>query len=238
MNKKTINRFIFWRTDFVGIAMIISGIIFMLNNFNLITIQNILPKDFIISRILGVLFIMIGIIFLFFQGAGGKLFWLWLPSGFFLTIGFDILIIGINNLFNIDSSIAFSLGIGLTFLTIFLFRKKHWWALIPSGISFGFVTWIILMKSQSIIGYHPVVLIFYLSLSFLTIFIFSVQKQKKKWALLTGAILFAISLLYFLIILIYKNKLLLSIILIILGFGILIFLGIMEILKRKKMKSV
>ncbi len=238
MEKKSNNRFIFWRTDFVGAAMIISGILFLLNNFNLITIQNILPRDFIISRILGVLFIIVGIVFLFFQGAGGRLFWLWIPAGFFFTIGLDILIIGINNLFNIDSGTMLSTGIGITFLIIFLSRNKHWWSLIPAGIFFGFATWIIMIKNLSIIGFHPIILIFYLGMSFLTIFWFSVQKQKKKWALLTGAIITAISLLYFIVILIYKNKLLLSIILLIIGIGMLIFLGILEIVKRKKINSV
>ena len=218
--------------------MIISGIIFLLNNFNLITIQDILPRDFIISRILGVLFIIIGIVFLFFQGAGGRLFWLWIPAGFFFTIGLDILIIGINNLLNIDSGTMLSTGIGITFLTIFLSRNKHWWSLIPAGIFFGFATWIIMIKSQSIIGFHPIILIFYLGMSFITIFLFSVQKQRKKWALLTGTIITAISLLYFIVILIYRNKLLLSIVLLIIGIGMLIILGILEITKRKKINSV
>jgi hypothetical protein len=238
MEKKTNNRFIFWRTDFVGIAMIISGIIFLLNNFNIIRMQNVLPSEFIISRILGILFVISGIIFLFFQGAGGRLFWLWLPAGFLFTIGLDILIIGINNIFTPDSGIVFSIGIGLTFLLIFLFRKKHWWSLIPAGISLGFAIWIILIKNNSYIGYHPIILIFNLGITFIIIYIYSVQKIKKKWALITGSIITVVSLMYFVIILIYKNRFLLSIILIILGAGILIFLLIMEILKRRKLDSV
>lgn len=238
MDRRSNNRFIFWRTDFVGVAMIISGIIFLLNNFNIITMQNVLPKTFIISRILGILFMIAGIVFLFFQGAGGGLFWLWLPAGFLFTIGLDILIIGINNFFAVYSGIVFTIGTGLTFLVVFLFRRKHWWALIPSGLSFGFTAWIILLINNSIIGYHPVILIVSLGISFMTIYLLSVQKQKKKWSLITGCINIIISLLYFIVILIYKNKFLLSFILIFLGIGILIYIGLIEMLKRRKIKSV
>ena len=59
-------RYLFWRTDFVGIAMIVSGLFFLLVNFKLIP-----ASDFVLPRVLGILFIMIGLIFLFFSGADG-----------------------------------------------------------------------------------------------------------------------------------------------------------------------
>ena len=58
-------RFLFWRTDFVGIAMIVSGAFFLMVNFSLIP-----ASGFVLPRVLGILFIMIGLIFLFFPGAG------------------------------------------------------------------------------------------------------------------------------------------------------------------------
>ena len=45
--------------------MIVSGVFFLLVNFKLIP-----ASDFVVPRVLGILFIMIGLIFLFFSGRG------------------------------------------------------------------------------------------------------------------------------------------------------------------------
>ncbi|HYW82018.1 MAG TPA: hypothetical protein VFB30_02105, partial [Spirochaetia bacterium] len=75
-------RILFWRTDFVGFAMIVSGLFFLLVNFKLIP-----ASEFVVPRVLGILFIMIGLIFLFFSGAGRWLTWFVIPAGAFLTVG-------------------------------------------------------------------------------------------------------------------------------------------------------
>ncbi len=148
-------RFLFWRTDFVGVAMIVSGLFFLLVNFKLIP-----ASDFVLPRVLGILFIMVGLIFLFFSGAGRWLTWFVIPAGAFLTLGIVTLVFGWNRFFSLDSASLFSLGFGLTFLALFCIRRGHWWVLIPSGVFIGLAIGVEIGAGFPIIGWHPVAALF------------------------------------------------------------------------------
>src|SRR5512136_185582 len=97
-------RNLFWRTDFVGIAMIVCGAFFLLVNFRLVP-----ASGFVLPRVLGILFIMIGLIFLFFSGGRRCLTWFIIPAGAFLTVGIVTLVFGWNRFFSVDSASLFSL---------------------------------------------------------------------------------------------------------------------------------
>jgi hypothetical protein len=186
-------RFLFWRTDFVGFAMIVSGLFFLLVNFKLIPVS-----EFVLPRVLGILFVMIGLIFLFFSGAGRWLTWFVIPAGAFLTLGIVTLVFGWNRFFSLDSASLFSLGFGLTFVTLFFFRRGHWWVLIPSGLFIGLSIWVEMGSRYPVVGWHPVAPAFFLGIAFLIIWLYSVQKQRMRWSLLVGALIVSTSFLYLL----------------------------------------
>lgn len=187
------SRFLFWRTDFVGIAMIVAGVLFLLVNFGLIP-----AADFVLPRVLGILFIVGGLIFLFFTGAGRWLVWFVIPAGILLTSGIVILILGLNRIASPASACLFSLGLGLTFLAVFLSRLNHWWALIPAGLFTGISAWVLAGRRFAVIGWHPVPVLFFLGAAFLAIYAASWQKGRMRWSLLTGCIVAAAALLYLL----------------------------------------
>ncbi len=191
--RETGSRFLFWRTDFVGIAMVLSGLFFLLVNFKLIP-----ASDFVLPRVLGILFFMIGLIFLFFSGAGKWLVWFVIPAGAFLTLGIVTLVFGWNRFFSADSASLFSLGFGLTFLTLFYFRRGHWWVLIPSGLFIGMALWVEMGSRFPVIGWHPVAPLLCLGISFFLIWLYSVQKQRMRWCLLVGSLVVSASFLYLL----------------------------------------
>ena len=201
-------RVLFWRTDFVGIAMVVTGAFFLLVNFKVIP-----ASDFVVPRVLGILFMMIGLIFLFFSGAGRWLTWFVIPAGAFLTVGIVTLIFGWNRFFSPDSASLFSLGFGLTFLTLFYFRRGHWWVLIPSGVFIGQSVWVEMVTRLPVIGWHPIAPLFFLGISFLVIWLYSVQKQRMRWSLLVGALVVSGSLLYLLGILLARWSILWPVIL-------------------------
>ena len=205
-------RFLFWRTDFVGFAMIMSGLFFLLVNFKLIPVS-----DFVLPRVLGILFVMIGLIFLFFSGAGRWLTWFVIPAGAFLTVGIVTLVFGWNRFFSFDSASLFSLGFGLTFLTLFSFRRGHWWMLIPTGVFIGLAIWVEMGSRSPVIGWHPVAPILCLGIAFLVIWMYAVQKRRMWWSLLVGALVVTASFLYLLGILLARWSILWPVVLLLAG---------------------
>lgn len=205
-------RFLFWRTDFVGIAMIVSGIFFLLVNFELIPVS-----AFVLPRILGILFIVVGLVFLFLSGAGSWMSWFIIPAGELLTCGIVTLVLGLNRIFSLDSAALFALGLGLSFLTLFYSLRSHWWILIPSGFSIGLAAWIVAGSHYPLIGWHPVPALFCLGIAFVVIYLYSVQRRRMRWSLLVGFIIISASFLYLLGILLARWSLLWPIVLLLAG---------------------
>ena len=216
-------RFLFWRTDFVGVAMIVSGVFFLLVNFKLIP-----ASDFVPPRVLGILFIMVGLIFLFFSGAGRWLTWFVIPAGAFFTVGIVTLVFGWNRFFSLDSASLFSLGFGLTFLALFWYRHGHWWVLIPSGAFVGIAAGVEIGGRLPIIGWHPVAELFCLGISFLVIWLYSVQKKRMRWSLIVGSLIVSISFLYLLGILLARWSILWPIALLLAGLLIPLLIVIVD----------
>jgi len=192
--------------------MVITGVFFLLVNFKVIP-----SSDFVVPRVLGILFAMIGLIFLFFSGAGRWLTWFVVPAGAFLTLGLITLVFGWNRFFSADAASLFSLGFGLTFLTLFYFRRGYWWVLIPSGVFFGLSVWVEMVIRLPVIGWHPVAPVLFLGISFLVIWLYSVQKQRMRWSLLAGALIVSASFLYLLGILLARWSILWPVILLLAG---------------------
>lgn len=220
-------RFLFWRTDFVGVAMVVSGLFFLLINFKAIPVS-----DFVVPRVMGVLFILGGLIFAFFTGAGGGLSWFVIPSGVLFTTGVVALILGTHMFFSLQSAVIFSIGFGLTFLSVFMTRKNHWWALIPACTFFGLAGWTALVMNVPVLGYHPVFLIFSIGAAFLAIYLNSFQKTMMRWSLLTGCLIVSASVCYLIVILLANWSVLWPIVLILIG--LLVPVGILFVERRSR----
>jgi hypothetical protein len=205
-------RFLFWRTDFVGIAMVVSGLFFLLINFKLIP-----ASDFVLARVLGILFIMAGLLFLFFSGAGRWLSWFVIPAGAFLTVGILTLVFGWNRFFSLDSAAFLALGFGLTFLALFYFRRGHWWVLIPTGTFIGCAVWIVMGNHFPVFGWHPIMPLACLGISFLLIWLYSVQKRRMRWSLIVGLVIVAAAFLYLMGVLLTRWSILWPILLLLAG---------------------
>jgi hypothetical protein len=205
-------RFLFWRTDFVGVAMIVSGLFFLLVNFKLIP-----ASGFVLPRVLGILFIMIGLIFTFLSGAGSWMSWFVIPAGELMTCGIVTLVMGLNRIFSLDAAAFFALGLGLSFLILFYSLRSHWWMLLPSGFSVGTAAWILAAGHSPVIGWHPVLALLFLGTAFLVIYLYSVQRRRMRWSLLVGFIIVSASLLYLLGILLARWSILWPVVLLLAG---------------------
>jgi hypothetical protein len=205
-------RFLFWRTEFVGFAMIVSGVFFLLVNFNVIP-----ASDFVLPRVLGILFVMAGLIFLFFTGAGGGLSWFIIPAGILITGGVVTLILGASMFISLASACLLSLGLGMTFLSVFLSRRNHWWALVPAGACIGVSGWVAGGWAVPLLRPHPVILVFAIGLSFLAIYLYSVQKRRMRWSLFVGLIIVLVSFSYLLVLLLSRWSMLWPVVLLLIG---------------------
>jgi len=183
--------------------MMICGLFFLLVNFNLVPVS-----AFVLSRALGILFITVGLVFLFFQGAGGGLFWFVLPTGFCLTLGLLTLLLGVEELLSFEAFALFCTGSSVTFLAVFVLRRNQWWALIPAFACIGIAGWLTSAARMPVIGFHPVLPVFCVGLSFLVVYLNSVQKRRMRWSLLTGSIIVAVSFLYLLLLLLARWEML------------------------------
>ncbi len=170
-----------------------------------------------LPRVLGILFIVVGLIFLFLSGAGSWLSWFIIPAGELLTCGIVTLILGLDGIFTLDSAAGFAFGLGLSFLTLFYSLRSHWWMLIPSGFSIGAAAGILVGSHYPLIGWHPVIPLFFLGAAFFVIYLYSVQRQRMRWSLLVGFIIISVSFLYLLGILLARWSILWPVVLLLAG---------------------
>ncbi|MBN1524634.1 MAG: hypothetical protein JW904_09130 [Spirochaetales bacterium] len=223
MEKKTIQRnILYWKTGFLGIILILSGIFFLLTNF-------ILPDEASLNNYyIGILFFIAGIVFAFFQGGNGGLFWFIIPAGAAITTGITTVILGFDQIISFLSLSFFCVGMGATFLLVFFFRKSAWWAILPWGVLFGMASWILHGSLQPQIKYHPIALILWIGISFLFIYVFSVQRKKMRFSLITGAIIIAADMFYFVFVAMFELQFFAAILLVFLGISLPLVLFVYE----------
>ncbi len=193
------DRFLFWRTDFVGVAMMVSGVLFLAVNFGLVS-----ASPFVLARVLGILFMVAGLVFLFFTGAGGWLTWFIIPAGVLFTIGVVTLVLGSGMFMKPLAAELTAAGFGLTFLAVFLTRRNHWWALIPAGAFLGAGLWAFVGSRFPVVGWHPVPVVLCVGLSFHAIYLSAIQKRRMRWCLLAGVLGMAAAFVYLLALLLVR----------------------------------
>jgi hypothetical protein len=193
------DRFLFWRTDFVGIAMMVCGILLLAVNFGLVP-----ASPFVLARVLGILSMAAGLVFLFFTGAGGWLTWFVIPAGVLGTLGVVTLVLGAGMFRTAVTAEMTAAGFGLTFLAVFLTRRNQWWTLIPAGAFLGLALWGFVGSLFAVIGWHPVPVVLGVGLSFFAIYLSAIQKRRMRWCLLAGSLVVAASFIYLLALLLVR----------------------------------
>ncbi|MCX7031820.1 MAG: hypothetical protein NTU62_17095 [Spirochaetes bacterium] len=193
------DRFLFWRTDFVGIAMMVSGALLLAVNFGLVS-----ASPFVLARLLGILFMVAGLGFLFFTGAGGWLSWFIIPAGVLFTIGVVTLVLGAGMFMSPVAAELTTAGFGLTFLSVFLTRRNQWWALIPAGAFLGSALWAFVGSRFPVVGWHPVPVVLCVGLSFFSIYVSAFEKRRMRWCLLVGFLVVSAALAYLLALLLTR----------------------------------
>jgi hypothetical protein len=209
------DRFLFWRTDFVGIAMMVSGALLLAVNFGVVP-----ASQFVLARVLGILFMVAGLVFLFFTGAGGWLTWFLIPSGVLFTIGVVTLVLGAGMFMIPLAAVLTAAGFGLTFLSVFLTRRNHWWALIPACASLGTALWAFVGSRFPVVGWHPIPVVLCVGLSFFWIYLSAIQKRRMRWCLLAGSLVVAAAVVYLLALLLVRWLALWPLVLVVAGLGL------------------
>jgi len=118
---KTLTSRLFW-----GIILVLGGILFLLENLNLITFSGIL---------FGVLFGIVGAAFLVEYFTNRDHWWAIIPGLVLLALS-AIIITGefFPSLNDAMGGVLFLGAIGLAFLLVFLRNRSFWWAIIPAGV--------------------------------------------------------------------------------------------------------
>lgn len=174
----------FWISILSGILMVAAGVLFLLGNLEIITVD----LDLIIGPIFGIG----GLVFLVIFILDTDKWWALFPAFALMAIG---IIIFMDNTMPVVSGIwsgAVFLGLlGLAFLLIYIFHREHWWAVIPGGVLMT-LAMVTLFSDTDFAGG-----LFFLglALTFGLIYFLPKPSGKSPWALYPAVILLAIGVL-------------------------------------------
>ncbi|QRN82371.1 hypothetical protein JR338_07975 [Chloroflexota bacterium] len=170
----------------LGALLIATGVIFLLNNFDIIT----LDWDFL----MGPLFGLGGLIFLLVFIVNTDDWWALLPGMALISLGL-IIFMGQSDFENGWVGALFLGMLSLSYLLVYFFHPVHWWAIIPSGALFTLAVVSLLPASGGLSGG-----IFFLglALTFWLVYILPKPVGKLVWALFPAGILFVLGILFLL----------------------------------------
>lgn len=166
-----------------GILLVAAGVIFLLNNLNIITLDW--------EMLIGPMFAVGGLIFLLVFIFNTDEWWALIPG--FVLIGIGIIIfMGQNKLADLWTGAVFLAMIGLPFFLVYAFHPAHWWAIIPGGVMVTLAVVSLLPENGVLSGG-----IFFLglALTFGLVYILPKPAGKLKWALYPAGILLFIGVL-------------------------------------------
>lgn len=179
--------------------MAVSGLLLLAVNFGVVP-----ASPFMLARVLGILAMVAGLVFLFFMGAGGWLTWFIIPAGVLGTIGVVTVVLGAGMFRTVVTAELTAAGFGLTFLAVFLTRRNQWWALIPSGAFLGTALWAFVGRRFPVVGWHPVPVLLGIGLAFFAIYLSAIQRRRMRWCLPAGSAVVAAGLVYLLALLLVR----------------------------------
>lgn len=167
----------------LGIILISTGVIFLLNNFNVITLDW--------DILMGPLFGFGGLIFLLVFMINTDDWWALIPASALIGLGV-IIFLGQSD-FESDWVGGLFLGmLGVSFWLIYAFHPIQWWAIIPGGSLFTLAAVSVLPGGSVLPG---VGFFFGMALTFGLVYFLPNPNGRVKWAIFPAGILLALGML-------------------------------------------
>jgi hypothetical protein len=172
----------FWLSVISGIMLVAAGVIFLLVNFDLITLDW--------ELLIGPLFGIGGLVFLIVFILNTDDWWALIPAFVLFGIGGSIFIdLTLGSSAEKWIGLVFLGLLGFGFLLIYIFHSEQWWAVIPGGV-------LLTLAGVSLVSENDLLSggLFFLgmALTFGLIYILPKPSGKSKWALYPAAILLTI----------------------------------------------
>jgi hypothetical protein len=176
-----------------GLLLICAGILFLLQNFGLVTI--------VTGAIWALLFAVGGVAFLAVFATNQEHWWALIPG--FTLLGLAGLI-GLSTLFPQFGELGaalFFLAIALSFAIIYIMHRENWWAVIPAGVLTTLAIIIAFSGNDGNDGqWVPSVLFLGLAATFALVYFLPTPQGQMKWALWPAAVLGIMGLLMLLLV--------------------------------------
>jgi hypothetical protein len=168
-----------------GLLLVALGVLLFLNNLDVI--------DLDWSLLIGPVFALGGLVFLFVFIFDRKNWWALIPAFTLLGLGAIILLGALKIPFveTLSGAILF-FAIGLSFWLIYINNTSNWWAIIPGGVLWSLAA-VTLLPEETWLSRG----IFFLGLglTFLLVYLLPKAEGRMKWALYPAAALFLVGLL-------------------------------------------
>jgi hypothetical protein len=170
----------FGSPSFWGLMLILAGVLFLLQNLN------ILPAG---SLFIGGMIGFFGLLFLSTYWGNREQWWALIPGIILMALA---CLIVLDTFFpeasNTWGGPVFLGGMGLSFWAVYLARREHWWAIIPGGVlvTLGTVAGLGSMVDGNISG---AAFFLGLGLTFVLVAILPTPAGKMTWAYIPGLIL-------------------------------------------------
>lgn len=179
MDKQTIKRYI-------GIAIIIFGILALLVNTNILR-----GLDDLVG---GALLILLALVFFMIYNRDKTKWWPLLPGTVLAVLGVGVIL---DMFFPFASDVqgaAFMYAIFSVFAYVFSRDKNNWWAVIPAGVTFTIGT-VVLVDTFDLLMSDLNGVIFFLGLGLTFLYLWSLRQDIKNldWAIWPAGILLALS---------------------------------------------
>lgn len=114
----------------IGGALILFGILFLLNNFNVVSIS--------VNSVVAGIFALAGLVFLIVFFLDREQWWALIPGFVLMGVAATILVGDYVSLRGVDIGGAVMLiFIALPFGIIYILKRDYWWALFPAGVLFS-----------------------------------------------------------------------------------------------------
>ena len=161
----------------IGLLLILSGVVFLLNNLNIISLNW--------EALMGPLFALGGLVFLVVFILDTENWWALIPGMALIGLGLTIFM-GQGNFASAWSGGVFLGMLALSFWLIYAFHPINWWAVIPGGVLMTLAAVSVIPGESNLIGG-----IFFLGigLTFGLLYLLPNPMGKLKWALIPAGIL-------------------------------------------------
>mgnify|MGYP000425955361 CR=1 FL=1 len=154
----------------IGGALILFGVLFLLNNFNIVDIS--------VSAVFAGIFVLAGLIFLIVFLMDHEQWWALIPGFVLMGVGATILVGEYLTVKGIDLAGAIMLlFIALPFWIIYIIRRDFWWALFPAGVMTSIALLTLVPGKYEDLGVS--IMFFGYAATFLLVYFLA----KQKWAI-------------------------------------------------------